>query len=242
MTKKIEMKDIAEIDLEHSFFHYTNKKNLTDIIKNGLEPRIGENSIYVEKTPKVFFVEGQRGILTIIDVWLKWLTAKGNNKKYIYGIETLYLRMPFCIKAIPNYVVKMNLENKKKRNKAYKKMRDILENSIFLVLELEENIDFSYDDIDEVKSTYYESFLKLLYPKESDLKDKKMEYWNMHTYSSKTIKANKTTVLKDGNKYKANQILIEIIEQNIEKVKKDYQFLYEYYLYLNDFQKKITSL
>ena len=45
-------KDISKINLEHSYFHYTNKQNLYTIFKNGLEPRIGENSLYVEKTPK----------------------------------------------------------------------------------------------------------------------------------------------------------------------------------------------
>ncbi len=37
--------DIKNIDLEHSFFHYTNINNLESIFKNGLEPRIGLNSL-----------------------------------------------------------------------------------------------------------------------------------------------------------------------------------------------------
>lgn len=76
MGKGIIVKDISQIDLKHSFFHYTNKQNLDSIVKNGLEPRIGENSLYVEKTPKVFFVKGEKGIITIMDVWLRWLTSK----------------------------------------------------------------------------------------------------------------------------------------------------------------------
>ena len=104
-------KDISEINLEHSYFHYTNKQNLYTIFKNGLEPRIGENSLYVEKTPKVFFVEGEKGIITIMDVWLKWLTSKSSCNKFIYWFGTMYMRIPFCIKCIPNYIVKRNLKD-----------------------------------------------------------------------------------------------------------------------------------
>lgn len=143
-TNKFLSKDISEIDLNHSFFHYTNKHNLNTILKNGLEPRIGENSLHVEKTPKVFFVEGEKGIITIMDVWLRWLTSKSNTNRFIYWFGTMYMRTPFCIKCIPNYIVKRNLKNIKKRNKVYEKMNKILNNSIFLILNLVEKEDFDY--------------------------------------------------------------------------------------------------
>jgi len=129
-------------------------------------------------------------------------------------------------------MVKKSLSSKEKRIKAYAKMKEILDNSIFLILDLEENIDFSYDDIDEVKNTYYESFLKLLYPSESNLKDKKMEYWNMHIYSNKTISPQKISLLKNGDSYCANTILLRIIERNLKYIKANYKFLYEYYNYV----------
>ncbi len=232
MDKDLIVKDISQIDLKHSFFHYTNKQNLDSILKNGLEPRVGENALYVEKTPKVFFAEGEKGIITIIDVWLKWLTSKSSTNKFIYWLGTFYMRTPFCIKSIPNNVVMKNLKSQKKRKKVYEKMKYILENSVFLVLDLEEKIDFDYSDIDEVKNTYYESFLKLLYPSNSNLKDNKMEYWNMHTYSNKTINPQKIALLKNKNNYEANNILISIIEKNMEYIKNNYEFLYEYYTYI----------
>lgn len=231
MERNIIVKDISQIDLKHSFFHYTNKHNLDTILRNGLEPRIGENSLYIEKTPKVFFVEGEKGIITIMDVWLKWLTSKSCTNKFIYWLGTFYMKTPFCIKSIPNNIVKKNLKDIKKRNKVYEKMKYILNNSVFLVLDLKENIDFDYKDIDEVKNTYYESFLKLLYPSDSNIKDTKIEYWNMHTYSNKIIEPSKITLLKENNNDNANKILIKIIENNIEYVKNNYEFLYEYYIY-----------
>ena len=84
MRNDIITKDISQINLEHTFFHYTAEQNLDTILKSGLEPRIGENSLYVEKTPKVFFVEGEKGIITIMDVWLRWLTGKISTGKWKY--------------------------------------------------------------------------------------------------------------------------------------------------------------
>ena len=224
-------KDISKIDMSNNFFHYTNKNNLDSIIKNGLQPRIGKNSLYVEKSKKVFFVQGENGILTIMDVWLKWLTSKSGINNQIYCLGTLYMRMPLCIKSIPNYVVSRSLKNKNKRIKVFKQMKNILDDSVFLILDLKENVDFSYNDIDEVKNTYYESFLRLLYPDTSNIKDKKIEYWNMHTFSNKEIDSSKISLLKDQNDYSASVILKKLIENNIEYVKSNHDFLYEYYNY-----------
>lgn len=238
MMKRFNVKDISHVDLEKSFFHYTNKQNLESILSKGLEPRIGENSLYVEKTPKVFFAKGEKGIITIMDVWLKWLTGKISTGKFKYWIGTsIYLKLPFCIKSIPNNMVKRALSSKEKRLKAYEKMKSILDDSVFLVLDLEENVDFDYNDIDEVKKTYYESFLRLLYPSDSNLEDFKMEYWNMHTYANRIVDSNKISLLKFNDCYDANKILINIIEKNIKYVENNYAFLYEYYIYIKNLEK-----
>ena len=175
MINDFKIKDISQIEIDNTFFHYTAKENLNNIIKNGLEPRIGKNSLYVEKSKKVFFAKGEKGVLTLMDVWLKWLNSKCGMSNQIYFIGTFYMRMPLCIKLIPNYIVQKSLKNKKKHIKVFNELKLILDNSVFLILDLKENIDFSYNDIDEVKNSYYESFLKLLYPSTSDLKNKKME-------------------------------------------------------------------
>lgn len=49
MYKDLIVKDISQIDIKHAFFHYTNKQNLDIILKNGLEPRIGESSYMLKK-------------------------------------------------------------------------------------------------------------------------------------------------------------------------------------------------
>ena len=231
MTNNINIKDISQININKTFFHYTNKNNLNTIIKNGLEPRIGKNSLYVEKSKKVFFSQGGTGILTLMDVWLRWLTSKSGLNNQIYCLGTFYMRTPLCIKGIPDYIVSKSLKSKNKRIKVFNQLKNILDNSVFLILDLEENVDFDYNDLDEVKETYYESFLKLLYPSVSDLKDKKMEYWNMHTYSNKVIDSSKISLLKDKDEYSASKILKQLIDDNILYVKQNLDFLYEYYNY-----------
>lgn len=229
MSHDMLKRDISKVDFVNTFFHYTNRDNLFNISKEGLDARIGENSLYVEKNKKVFFAKGKDGVLTIMDVWLKWLTAKSCINPFIYYFGTTYMRIPFCIKGIPNYIVSKTLKNRKNRMKAYEEMKDILDSSVFLVLDLEENVDFDYSDIDEVKETYYESFLKLLYPSESNLKDKRMEYWNMHTYFNKGVDTSKISLLTYKEKDTANFILKILMEDNLKSIENKYQFLYEYY-------------
>ncbi len=167
-----------------------------------------------------------------MDVWLKWLTAKCGVNKFIYWLGTTYMRCPFCIKSLPNIIVKKNLNNERKRYKIYNSMKDILDNSVFLILNLEENVDFDYNDIDEVKERYYDSFLKMLYTKNSNFLDKRMEYWNMHTISNKYIEKEKIQILCNTSDYKASVILKYLIENNMEYVKINCDFLNEYYNYI----------
>lgn len=65
MKDNIIVKDISQIDLEHTFFHYTAEQNLDTILQNGLEPRIGENALYVEKTRKYFLWKGKKELLRL---------------------------------------------------------------------------------------------------------------------------------------------------------------------------------
>ena len=56
MIDNFNSKDLSQIDINNNFFHYTNKNNLEGIFQEGLQPRIGDNSLYVEKSKKVFFI------------------------------------------------------------------------------------------------------------------------------------------------------------------------------------------
>jgi len=228
-------KDISDVDLGRAFFHYTSRQNIPSILESGLKPRIGDNALHVETTPKVFFAKGEEGILAMMDVWLKWQTGKIYVGKFKYWFATsFYLRLPFCIKSIPNHMTKKALSTKERRLVAYAKMKKIWDDSVFLILDLEEGVDFSYNDIDEVKASYYESFLKLLYPKDSNFEDQRMEYWNMHAYPYKTIDPKNIKLLKTRENYDVNNVLVDIVDKVPDFTKEKYEFLYEYYNYIRD--------
>ena len=50
-----------------NFFHFTWKSNLTNIEEKGLLPKKGHHAKYIEKTKKVFFVEGLDNLLILFD-------------------------------------------------------------------------------------------------------------------------------------------------------------------------------
>ena len=75
-VKNIAVKDIRDIDVNFSFFHYTNKDNIESIDKYGLLPKIGDSATGIEKTEKIFFAVGINGVLSIFDSWIRWLIAK----------------------------------------------------------------------------------------------------------------------------------------------------------------------
>lgn len=221
--------DIEKIDSKSSFFHYTNINNLDSIIEKGLEPRIGENSLFIEKSKKVFFVVGTDGMLTIMDVWVKWLVLRPKSK-FVYGCGAYLMTNPYFPKIIIDIIFKFWFNKKSQITKKCKELKMILEKSVFLVLDLQENIDFSYDDIDEVKAqSFSRKQLKYIYSYDSDVLDSKIEFWNMHTYSNKSIEPNKILLLKDGEDYMADLIIKNLIEKDLEYVKENYKFLYEYY-------------
>lgn len=224
--------DITAINLETIFLHYTNVKNIDNIFEKGLEPKIGENSKGIEKTKKVFFTIGEKNAIIIMDVWLKWLMSRPKNK-YIYWLGAYFMRQPYFPKVIYDVIFSVYHSSDKKFIKACNTLKDILEHSCYLVLDLEENKDFDYHDIDEVKSQNFpQKFLKGIYKYGSDLNNIEMEPWNMHTYTNKVIEKQKIHLLKYQEEYTADKILKYLIDKNMEFVKSNCELLYRYYQYI----------
>ena len=232
LIKKIKSININDISVDNVYLHYTNLANLDSILKKGLEPRIGINSKVIEKSEKIFFSKGDKGALVIIDIWIKWLIAKP-KWNLIYWIGAYLLGVRFFPKVIHKIIINNNKKSKNKCNWAYDELKKILDESIYLVLNLEENIDFSFDDIDEVKvlSKYPVQYIKDMYAFDSEPLNNKMEYWNMHTFSNKKIEANKISVLEYNDSFKASIIIKYLIESNINYVEQNCKRLYEYYTY-----------
>lgn len=218
----IKIKDIQDIDISFSFFHYTNKNNIESIDINGLLPKIGDSATGIEMSEKTFFAIGPKGVFSIFDSWIKWLMAKRlidlpGQKADIpfYRFCTFIMRLPlihYFVGPVVYLVVRLEFNFKPFKIKSFKIMKDILDNSCFLLLDLEEEVDFSYKDIDEVKAQRFNrKLLKTVYSKQIKINSKKMDYWNMHTFSNKSISPNKISLLKLNNSYCCTDILVWMI-------------------------------
>ncbi len=232
MIDKVPCVNLDKIDFKNVFLHYTNSNNIDSIFKYGLEPRIGENSKGLEKSKKVFFTIGDKNALIIMDVWLKWLMSRPKNK-YIYRLGAYFMKQPYFPKFIYDVIFKFYHHSSQKFFDACDTLKKILEDSCYLVLDLQEGVDFDFEDIDEVKSqSFPKRFLEGVYKYNSNLNDNKMEYWNMHTYSNKVIEPQKIKVLLFQNEISAEKIVKYLVENNFDYVKKNCELLYKFYNYV----------
>lgn len=241
-VKNIKIKDIQDIDTRFSFFHYTNKSNIESIDKNGLLPKIGDSATGIELSEKIFFAIGPKGVFSIFDSWIRWLIAKRltdlpGDKADIpfYRFCTFIMCLPlihYLVAIIVNLAVWLEFKIKPFKIKSFKIMKEILDNSCFLILDLEEEVDFSYKDIDEVKSQKFNrNLLKTVYAKQNKMSSKKMDYWNMHTFSNISVPPNKITLLKLNDTYKSTDILLWMIKNTKVDLKVLSPYLYEFLNY-----------
>ena len=70
-----------------------------------------------------------------------------------------------------------------------------------------------------------------MYAKQNKMNSKKMDYWNMHTFSNVTISPDKITLLKFNDSYKCLDILLWMIRNTNTDLKILSPFLYEFLLY-----------
>ncbi len=250
------VKNMRDFDLEqyesidirklpkNAYYHYTNINNLDSILNNGLIPAIGDNAVGIEKSEKIFFTIGTTNSLVLMESWLRWLIAKSLSDmpgekldKPVYKLATNLLKIKM-LQPLLTFVVKCEFKSKKIRLKEYKNLKNILDNSVYLSLDLEYFSDYSLNDIDEVKNGNFDKKLLELMYNNSNVNDEYMEYWNMHTYSDKQIEPEKIHLLKIGDSYCASDIL-EYMRKNTEiKIKRDLPFLYGYFKWLKTLEEK----
>ena len=140
--ENIKIKDLSEINIYNSFFHYTNEKNIASIDKDGLIPKIGDNATGIELTEKIFFAIGAKGVFAILDSWIRWLIAKratdlpGEKMDLpFYRFCTFIMRFPILrhiIAVIVNFVVWLEFRIPLFKINSFKIMKKILDTSVFL--------------------------------------------------------------------------------------------------------------
>lgn len=213
LIKKIE---ISDVNLNSVFLYCTNVSNIPDIIINGISS--SENILGAKESKRVFFSVGERGVLAYLDARLKWMIVRPNNKT----IKKLSVHLMSDIefpKIIYDIIFYRRRNSIRKFRKVRKQLKEELDNAVFLVLNLEEYIDFDYNDIDELKvHKSIRGVLKYIYSYERDDTRNKAEFWNMHTYSGISINKDKIALLHVGDVYSARKVLKHFIRSNISYI------------------------
>ena len=223
--------DVRQLDKNNTFFHYTNKNNVNSIFQKGLLPKIGKSSKNIELNKKVFFTKGFDNTLILMDSWIKWLVLRPKNN-LIYKCGCFYMTHKFP-QIVVDLIFKNSIKSDTKIEYAFKKLDDILENSVFLKLDLIENIDFSYDDIDEVKSQpFSRNQLKYVYNYGNDINDNKLELWNMHTIKDKVIEKEKIKLLNLNGTKCAKDIVLYMVDNTDISLEDKCPFLFKYLNYI----------
>lgn len=222
--------EITVKDIEHNYFHFTSKKNLQSIKQNGLVPKIGKHAKFLEKTKKVFFVEGLDNLLILFDCWINCFYYVP-KVPFIYSLGTLLIRQKWFPQFIADTYFEILKKTKIHRKRAYKVFDKMLNESVLLKLDLEENVDFNFNDVDEIKSRNYKrKHLEIMgYSKKySQLDDNYMDKWNMHCMSNHCIDTDKINLCHLNNSYTLKDIFDYAVKESNLDLKNTCPILYDY--------------
>lgn len=226
----MEKYQISINDITAHYFHFTFKSNLESIKNQGLIPSIGKHAKYIEKTKKIFFVEGLDNLLILFDCWINVFYYMPKIP-IIYNLGAHFLRQRWFPQFIADIYFWILNKTKIHKNRAYKVFNKLLNESILLKLDLEENVDFRYDDIDEIKSRNYKKrHLELMgYSKKySSLENNNMDKWNLHCLSDHSINNSKIKLCYIKDSYKLKDIFNYAVNNTTIDLKNICPILYEY--------------
>lgn len=187
---------ISQEDRNMHFFHFTKQKNLESIKKYGLVPKIGLHAQALEVTKKVFFVEGLDNLLILFDCWMHVCSVYPLIPG-LFNLGAKVMRYKWFPKSIVNTYFKYMEFNKMHKFIAYKYFDRFLKRYVLLNLDIKEGIDFSFEDIDQIKAKEYDREYLIMggYSlKYSDLESTKMDKWNLHTFSNHGIASSKLKI------------------------------------------------
>lgn len=183
-------------DIKTNYFHFTKKSNLESINENGLIPQKGRHAKYIEETEKVFFVKGLDNLLILFDCWINVYKKVPlvPVSKVTYGLGSKAMRSRYFPMFLVDIYLKLIKKSKRHKEYAYKVFDKLLDECVLLQLDIKEGKDFSFDDIDEIKTRGYKKrhLIELGYSeKYSDMTSSNMDNWNLHTSNNRGIESNK---------------------------------------------------
>lgn len=148
----------------------------------------------------------------------------------VYTLGAWLLRYKWFPNFISNtYFATVNKYKHKK--KAFKVFDKMLKDAVLLNLDLKENIDFKWDDTDEIKVRGYrkEHLITMGYsPNYSDVNSISMDEWNMHTFPNHGITADKIKLCSINDSTRLIDIFYFALEQTEIDLKTTCPCLYEY--------------
>ncbi len=213
-TKNIDEIDISTLNynqMENLFFHYSWKKYLESYDKIGIKPIIGENSDGVDSKSSIFFSKGIEGVLELWDVWLKWRLNRQNNPQYrgntsdeIKATLDRYRTNNITDEERKEWYYwidylkeKKYLSNNEMLTKLFEYQYNEMVNSVYLLMNLKDNEEFTYNQIDEKKQKAInyskksgrgiDPVVSAQYGAYSDLSTPIVDKWNMQTIPGKDM-------------------------------------------------------
>lgn len=213
MNTNIENLDISEFSYEQLnslFYHWSPKEFFSVYNETGMPASIGKNSDGIDSEVSIFFSKGTLGVLLLWDVWLKWrlnrmfnpqyrgnnlLEVRNNQKRYFSGNITEAERREW-VEWIRYFCNKEFMNDLKVLETLFKFEFNEMMSSDYFVLDLKENEEFRWDQIDskkqsmllnEKKYNRISTIGRVQYGSYSDYSTPVADKWNMQTIPGKNI-------------------------------------------------------
>ena len=213
VNTNIENLDISEFSyeqLDSLFYHWSPKEFFSVYNETGMPASIGKNSDGIDSEVSIFFSKGTLGVLLLWDVWLKWrlnrmfnpqyrgnnlLEVRNNQKRYFSGNITEAERREW-VEWIRYFCNKEFMNDLKVLETLFKFGFNEMMSSDYFVLDLKENEEFRWDQIDskkqsmllnEKKYNRISTIGRVQYGSYSDYSTPVADKWNMQTIPGKNI-------------------------------------------------------
>ena len=190
----LKITSLNDLNIDDTFFHFTNSEHIKGIETNGLNSKIGERSSGLEKDKMYFFSKG-RSVLQTTDVWIKWIMQRAFGEKNAFGIyDNLDER---TVNGMQQHWYRIFLDESylhadKRKEVIFPLIYKGMQERRYLALDLEEGEDFSYDAIDVKKERALENrengndtdyrFMKTMYGRYSQVNSPIVDNWNLSSF------------------------------------------------------------
>ncbi len=213
MNTNIENLDISEFSyeqLDSLFYHWSPKEFFSVYNETGMPASIGKNSDGIDSEVSIFFSKGILGVLLLWDVWLKWRLNRmfnpqyrGNNLQEVRNNQNRYFSGDITeeerrewVEWIRYFCNKEFMNDPKVLETLFKFEFNEMMSSDYFVLDLKENEEFRWDQIDskkqsmllnEKKYNRISTIGRVQYGSYSDYSTPVADKWNMQTIPGKNI-------------------------------------------------------